>query len=305
MSAQRTISVVLVAMNDERYIADTIESVLNQSYPALELHVQHGSASTDSTLDVVKQYPVQWVSEPDTGVPDAFNRGFRATHGEMMIFLGADDPLLPGSIQTLVDTMTDHPDAGFTYGDVEYIDAYGKSFYRLKGRPFALDDLFWFNHVPTQSVMMRRAALVEVGLYRTGIINADWDLWLRLGARYPSVYIPKLLGCYRVHDGSTSLNNLRHMAWSTCWVADTLLSDPVIVSRLRRGVSRAFAGSYLTATLLSVLAGEKPKAWNLYAQAIRRYPPALLTRRGIMAFLALLLGPQVYARLRSRGRRPG
>ncbi len=301
---QPTVSVILAALNEADYIAETIESVLKQNYPALELHVQDGGSS-DKTVDVVKQYPVKYLVERDTGVPDAFNRGCRATTGEIVIFLGADDPLMPGSIQILVDTLTRNPDAGFAYGDMQLIDASGKPFVYMKSWPFDLDDMFWQNHVATQSVAMRRSALIDVGLYREGIYIADWDLWLRLGARYPSVYIPKLLARWRIHDRSTTLNNLGKYARSVQWVADSLLADPSIISRLRRGRPRAFAGSYLLATICYVLAGDMSEARGRFRQAFRAYPQGVFTRSGMSALVSLLLGSKLYYRVRNRGRGPG
>jgi glycosyltransferase involved in cell wall biosynthesis len=305
MSGLPTVSVVLCAMNDERFIGETIESLLSQQYPRLQVHVQLSSRSTDNTRAVVERYPVQLAVGPDTGVPDAFNKGFHATNGEICIFQGADDPMLPGSIERLARTLVEHPEVGFVYADVDYIDAYSAPFYTLRGKPFDLDDLFWFNHVATQSVAMRRTAVEAVGLYRTGIINADWDLWLRLGARYKSLYLPEVLARYRVHSGSNSLNNLREMARSTVFVTETVLDEPYVANALRRGAPRALAGGYLWSALLYTLGDDRHAASRLICRATRAYPAAVFTRRWWMAIGALAVGSKGYARLRNRGRRPG
>jgi len=296
------VSIVIFVRNEVKYIAQTIESVLDQDYPAIEIHVQDGG-STDGTVDVIKQYPVKWISEADRGQGDAGNRGFSATKGEIVIFLPGDDLLLRGSIKRIVDTFLEHPDAGFVYGDVEVIDGFGRAYSTMRGEVFDLDKLFWRMIVPTQSVASRRSALKQVGGYRTDILCIDWDLWLRLGAKYKSIYIPKLIAQYRSHDGSSSLNYASFMSRSICMVADTLLSDPAIASRLRYGVPRACAGSYLTAALVAVLASEMPRAWSLYFKAISHYPKALLMARGVNALAGLLMGPKLYWRVRNRGRR--
>ncbi len=298
------VSVVIFGRNEVKYIAKTIESALNQDYPAIEIHVQDGG-STDGTVDVLKQYPVKWVSEPDRGQGDAGNRGFHATHGEIVIFLPGDDLLLPGSIKTLVSTFIEHPDIGFVYGDIEVIDASGRVYSIMKGETFDLDRLFWRMIVPTQSVASRRSALIGAGLYREDILCIDWDLWLRLGAKYKSLYIPKTIAQYRSHDGSSSLNQAAFMSKSICAVADTLLADPAISLQLRFGASRAYAGSYITAALVSVLANQVGTAWGLYLKAIRKYPRALMTPRGIWAMAGLLMGANMYRRIRNRGRRKG
>jgi hypothetical protein len=253
-------------------------------------------------LSIVREYPVRWASELDTGFPDAANRGIRATDGEIVIVEGGDDPLLPGAIRTLVDALLANPEAGFAYGDIQYIDARSSPFYELRGRRLDLDELFWFNHVTSQSVAMRRVALKESGMYRTGIINADWHLWIRMAARSRAVYVPKLLARYRVHPGSTSLNNLEKMAESMCAAADHLLADPLVTNRLRLGRGRAFAGARLTAALLLVRAGRTRDGWNRFADALGRYPLTLTRPRGLMALAALLLGTRGLQAIRSRFR---
>lgn len=300
-----SVSIVLVVMNDEAFVAETIESMLGQTYPNVRLHVQHGAAGTDRTLEIVKGYPVTWSSEQDTGYPDAANRGFPRTAGELVMFQAGDDPLKPDCLEVLVDAFARQPDAGFAYGDIEYIDARGRPFYRLNGRPYDLDELYWTNHVTTQSVVMRRDAFLDAGMFRTGIINADWDLYLRMGARRPSVYVPRLLASYRVHDASHSLTHLDKMAWSIRWVADTTLADPIVAAKLRRGPGRARAGSEITAALLYVLGGSRRKGAAAFGSALRAWPGAIATRRGLMALAALAIGPQGYARLRNRGRSRG
>src|SRR5713226_4368855 len=199
------VSIVIFVRNEVKYIGKTIESVLNQDYPAIEMHIQDGG-STDGTVEVLKRYPIKWVSVPDRGQGEAGNRGFRASQGEIVIFLPGDDQLLPGSVRTLVDTLVRHPDIGFAYGDVEVVDASGRAYSMMKGQPFDLDKMFWRHIVPTQSVASRRSALIDVGLYREDVLCIDWDLFLRLGAKYRSTYIPKTIARYRSHDGSSSLN---------------------------------------------------------------------------------------------------
>lgn len=296
-----SVSVILTTRNDARYIEETLKSVVIQDYADVEIHVQD-CESTDGTIEILKRYGVHWTSEPDAGVPDGFNRGLKVTHGEIVIFLGGDDRMLPGAVTVLVGALVENPHAGFSYGDIEYIDGNSRPYYRLRGRPLDLDGLFWGNHVPTQAVAMRRSALNAIGGYRTEIINADWDLFIRLGARFPAVYVPRVLGRYRVHSGSLTLNNLKKFAWSVCYVADTLLQDPMILGQLKRGPRRARAGSYLIAASLYVGAGEYRFAARVFGMAIRSYPLGLFTKRGAGAILAFILGAKLYYRLRNRGR---
>jgi len=298
-----SVTVVLIVLNESRYIAETIESILAQGYPGLELHVQDGG-STDGTQEILCRYPIRWASEQDNGYAEAMQRGIRATHGEILIQLGGDDPLVPGSIETLVEALIQHPGAGFVYGDVDFIDAAGHPFWRLKGRPFDLDALFWGNYIAPQSVAFRRSALVESNCYfREGLLMPDWDLYLRLGARYPSVYIPCLIGRYRVHNRSTTLNNFGRFAQGICRMVEDALQDPVVLRQLRHGPARARAGGYLAATPVFVLANDMRQAWKVYGQAVGAYPRALFTASGLRGLITLLLGPKLYPKVRLRANR--
>ncbi len=96
------ISVITVCYNAEDTIEDTIWSIINQDYDAIEYIIIDGSSS-DRTMDIVKKYNYQggeqrightvlkWISEPDTGIYDAMNKGIQMANGDYMIFMGADD----------------------------------------------------------------------------------------------------------------------------------------------------------------------------------------------------------------------
>ena len=99
----KMISVITVVRNDVEHISKTIESVLYQSYPAIEYIVIDG-ASTDGTNDVIERYSDRlrtWISEPDKGVYDAMNKGIALSMGDFVYFLNSGDTLL--SPTTLAD----------------------------------------------------------------------------------------------------------------------------------------------------------------------------------------------------------
>jgi glycosyltransferase involved in cell wall biosynthesis len=93
-----TISVVTPTYNSEKFLEATARSLLEQKYPALEYIVIDG-ASTDRTLDIIRRYEDRiafWVSEPDSGMYDAIQKGFEHAHGEIMAWLNSDDMVCPG-----------------------------------------------------------------------------------------------------------------------------------------------------------------------------------------------------------------
>jgi len=88
-------SIIIAAMNAESLIQRAILSVLTQIYPDYEIIVQDGG-STDGTLEILRRFKrrVNWTSEPDAGVYDAWNKALARVTGDWALFLGADDFLL-------------------------------------------------------------------------------------------------------------------------------------------------------------------------------------------------------------------
>lgn len=97
------ISVITITYNSEATLEETILSVINQNYPNLEYVVIDGG-STDGTQNIVRKYQEQiavFVSEPDRGISDAFNKGIRHASGEIIGIINSDDQLLPEALMTV------------------------------------------------------------------------------------------------------------------------------------------------------------------------------------------------------------
>jgi glycosyltransferase involved in cell wall biosynthesis len=91
------VSIIIVTYNAEKDLQACLDSIQGQSYPAIEVVVVDG-ASQDGTIDIVKNNPAvvtKWISEKDTGIYDAMNKGLKLITGNWVYFLGADDTLLP------------------------------------------------------------------------------------------------------------------------------------------------------------------------------------------------------------------
>ena len=195
------VTVVTPSYNQGRFIRATIESVLSQSYPNLEYIIMDGG-STDETAAVVKDYAsrLTFISEKDRGQSHAINKGFRMAGGSILSWLNSDDLYLPGAIQSAVDAFEGSPGAGAVYGEGYLIDRDGEITARFPcTEPF---NLWKFVHLSDyilqQTVYFRRDALDQVGyLDETLHYSMDWDILIRIGLRYPMVYIPEYMGCLR------------------------------------------------------------------------------------------------------------
>lgn len=113
------ISIITVIFNGEQYLEETIQSILNQTYDNVEYIVIDGG-STDGTLDIIKKYDNQidyWVSEKDSGIYDAMNKGIRMSTGKWLNFLNGGDRYYSNNVLTNIFTQNDTSLYNLIYGD--------------------------------------------------------------------------------------------------------------------------------------------------------------------------------------------
>ena len=105
-------------------------------------------ASTDQTVEILESYKdhpeLDWVSEPDRGVVDAVNKGFKRVDGEIVGIQSSDDMYLDGTIRTVVESFRSAPAAGLVYGDTLKVDASGIEILRQRTGDFSLRNLLTF-----------------------------------------------------------------------------------------------------------------------------------------------------------------
>lgn len=118
------ITIVTPCYNSERFLEETIRSVLDQGYPNLEYIIIDGG-STDGTLDIIRKYESQvsaWISEPDKGMYDAINKGFHRGTGDIYAWINSDDTYLPGALKAAVEVFNKHSDVQWISGSTVYTD---------------------------------------------------------------------------------------------------------------------------------------------------------------------------------------
>jgi len=199
------ISIVTPSYNQGSYLEETILSVLEQGYPALEFFIFDGG-STDGSLDIIQKHQDQltfWESKPDRGQSHAINKGFRMASGEIVAWLNSDDLLAPGALKVVAQAWQQNPGVGLITGQTEIIDQAGKPTGNIFGsEPNVINSLLSSeNPVSQPSTFFSTSALKEVGfLDETLHMSMDWDLWLRIGARFPMLFITKILSKSRTWE---------------------------------------------------------------------------------------------------------
>ncbi len=207
--ASPRVSVVVPCYNHGRFLEDALFSVFDQTFGSWEVVVVDDGSTDPETVAVLAGLDLPRVSvvrQDNAGLPAARNSGIRASRGEFIVPLDADDELLPDYLARMVETLDAAPDAAFAhcwaelFGDVNWVWA---------TRPYNPDTELLSNSV-LQTAMTRRSAFDEVGGYDETMTggNEDWDLWLRYQeAGWGNRHIRVPLDRYRKQGISMSVTN--------------------------------------------------------------------------------------------------
>ncbi len=178
------ISVVVPSYNQGHYLRATLDSVLGQRYPSLELIVVDGGSQDDSK-EILQGYASQldwWVSEPDGGQTEALIKGFGHATGDIFCWLNSDDQFEPWTLAEVGDWFARHPSADVVYGDTMWIDARGRQLRAQREIP--LNRFIWlhtYNYIPGMSTFWRRGIYEAAGgLDASFNVCMDGDLWMRM-----------------------------------------------------------------------------------------------------------------------------
>jgi cellulose synthase/poly-beta-1,6-N-acetylglucosamine synthase-like glycosyltransferase len=205
--AQPLVSFVTPCFRSARFLEGCIQSVLRQTYPRVE-HVIQDGGSDDGTRAILERYPqVSWVSEADAGQNDGLDRALRRCRGDLILVLNADDELLPDAAQWGVEQLERFPEAGAVYGDQHIINEDGRvvDIYYAPA-PYSFEGVLCVELVPpAQAAFLRRSALEVVGLGTDPALKTcpDYEMWVRLGLRFPVQCARGFVSRYRQHQGTT------------------------------------------------------------------------------------------------------
>jgi GT2 family glycosyltransferase len=209
------VSVLYPAYNDELFLEENIESVINQTYRDWELIILD-DASTDSTAEILERYRRAYPEQIKITRKSNHDRGeawymlYDSSRGKYLNILGADDIILPDKLMEQVRIMEEQPHCAFVYTDVYQFDEEGRLMDYVAASDYApeyqLIRLMTSNYVFTPSVLMRKSHVEESGgwLSLKHWFSSDYDLWLRLlkGRTVRCVHKPLLK--YRRHSAQLS-----------------------------------------------------------------------------------------------------
>ncbi|HEV7745010.1 MAG TPA: glycosyltransferase [Pyrinomonadaceae bacterium] len=209
MSAAPLVSVIIPTFNYGHFIAEAIESVRSQSYRNLEIIVID-DGSTDSTKEVVSSFAeVRYLHQANLGIAPARNAGLLASRGEFLVFLDADDRLLPDALTLGVAVLKANPDVAFVSGQWELISKTGTSLPSPPINCIQSDHYRAFlhsNYIGTVGqVMFRRSILEAVDGFDSSVPGCDdFELYLRLARSHSIQCHDKVVLQHRRHGSNTS-----------------------------------------------------------------------------------------------------
>jgi glycosyltransferase involved in cell wall biosynthesis len=206
----RRVSIIIPCYEQAHFLAEAVESALAQSYHPLDVTVVD-DGSGDATAEVAAAYPdVRRVRQHNQGVSAARNAGLGASHGEYVVFLDADDRLLPGAAEAGVDALEAAPTAALAAGRSRRIAVDGAPLPTTVRARVTHDHYAAFVRrcwLGVPEAMHRRQALTAVGGFDRRLRCAeDYDLYLRLARRFPVVDHYEPVAEYRQHRDSLSRN---------------------------------------------------------------------------------------------------
>jgi len=214
------VTIVVPVLNGARHVRESLESILGQTYPALEVIVMD-DGSTDGTAQIVEAYEgVRLVRhERPLGIYANANAGIELAAGEFVGVFHADDLYLPNMVERQVDYLQRHAAVGAVFASDVFIDSEGRELGRLElprelrgSEPMSYDVVL--NRLLTHkncflrcpSALVRSAVYRDVGLYDQERFKntSDLDMWLRIARRYELAVLEAHLFKYRRGHGSSS-----------------------------------------------------------------------------------------------------
>ena len=218
------LSVVTPSFNQAAFIEQTIRSVLDQAYPALDYRVLDGG-STDGTLDILRRYEARlsFVSRPDGGQAAALNTGFAEARGDVIGWINSDDYYAPGAFAAVMQIFEERPEVQWLYGRCPIVDRSGNEirsfvtrYKELALRNYSFAWLMLENFISQPAVFFRRSfleQLVDGAPSLDAEMNHafDYHLWLRMAERARPHYVDRVLASFRVYaEAKTSANFVRN-----------------------------------------------------------------------------------------------
>jgi glycosyltransferase involved in cell wall biosynthesis len=294
------VSIVIPCFDHARFVGEAIESALAQTRPEIEVIVVDDGSRDDSAA-VAARFPVRLIRQTNQGLSAARNAGLRASRGDVLICLDADDRLYPTAAAAAVAAFERSPSAMLAFGRCRLIDEDGRPLLtnlpRVTGSFYA--ELLRRNYIWTPAMAaFRRTVFDQVGAFNPRFNpSADYDLYLRIARRFEIVSHDTLVADYRQHGRNMSRNPVLMLDTTLAVLRqhrDEARRSTETWTAWRDGMRhwREFYGEHLVERFRAALRtrGESREALRCAYHLLRLYPRGVATHLRKKAALLLHAG---------------
>ena len=284
------VTVITPAYNQGMFLRDTIESVLSQDYPNIELLVLN-DGSTDNTEEILKEYNgrIKWETQKNMGQTPTINKGWRMTSGEIITWLNSDDTYLPGAVRSGVDYLMKHPEVGVVFADSIFTEADGTHLERTRPvPPFNYRDFVegCENPISQPSSFIRRSVVEKAGeLDPKYYYFMDWDFWLRAGLYSKIEHVEEIWSTYRLHADSKTVSQSKKAAPELKYMYDKYFSRNDIPAEIRAIKKKAMMNMYFTSGCYFLDGKDRRSASKMARKALATNPAGLFSFKALHKFM--------------------
>lgn len=196
------VSIIITNYNYGRFLGEAIESALAQTWQHKEVIVLDDE-SRDGSLEIACRYPITVIAQKNSGLSLARNNALTVAQGDYVIFVDADDRLVPTAVERLMTGLVNAPaGVAYAYGQMRY---FGERDGIFASGPFDVQRLARANFI-CATTLLRKDILLGVGGYDNAFrkLREDWELYLRLYTKgYEGIFVPEVVLENRKHKGAT------------------------------------------------------------------------------------------------------
>lgn len=287
-------SIIIPTYNRADFLPKTIESVISQTYQKFELIIIN-DGSTDHTNSVVKTFDDKRIfyfekSNEERGA--ARNYGAKVANGDFLYFLDSDDLLYNNHLEVANDFInSNQPSLFFQQYEIIKTDGVIRSVYRPTEK--IINDLLVLkgNFMSCHGVFIKKELFIDNRFNEDRKLagSEDYELWLRLAARYPIHYSSIITSALVEHDDRSVLSmNKEQLIKRKKLMLDYILRDRVFINKYGKYKSRLQTDAYSYIALHCILSGEKLVGIKYYIKAILTRPFFLLNKRSLAILYRLM-----------------